>query len=135
MVFQSMSAVKVFISPFKGGTTSIGMAVEILGLKHLGHHSKLFDDVEYSLIDLFNYALDAFGSVENIPDEIKEEVRTALAFIINKTDDWTVFHDWPMGHDCIHPFIKVEKGWWPLCEFLGIDVPKVEFPWINKFGS
>lgn len=27
---------------------------------------------------------------------------------------------------------KLNQGWGPLCEFLGVEVPNTEFPWVNS---
>ena len=32
-------------------------------------------------------------------------------------------------------YFKHQHGWKPLCEFLGVPVPKVEYPHRNKGGS
>jgi hypothetical protein len=111
-----MSSVKIFVSPFKGGSTSIGEALKVLGYTTLGHDPNILTPYEYSLIEMFNEALDMYPTVADIPEDVRTEAIDAFEFLRTRTAQWDVFHDWPMGHDCIHPFLK--KLLWPDCKFV-----------------
>jgi len=77
---------------------------------------------------------------------------TLVVYGLLKPDlPWQLFEDWPAGMalryrqtntrvKAVVPedkllYFKHQHGWKPLCDFLGVPVPKVEYPHRNKGGS
>lgn len=116
--FKTMSSnFKIFVSPFKGGSTSTAAALEMVGFKRAKYSSdpsygrKLpkvpLNKMDWSLINSANNVVDSFGKFSDIPKNIAEEVRKLIGSKIEKCMDGFDFaDDWPIGHDAIHPFIK-----------------------------
>ena len=185
----------IFISTYKSGTNSIGFALEKLGYKTLGYKQEMFSFSEY--IEIFK-ANTLFSEVKDLQHcSLFEEIKLSLGFIYKKEEinNTEVFHDWPMGHECIDPVIKkvmfpeskfifskrekeswlksvnkwyssninnynytirmrdyhekrinivkkefpkdvlvynINDKWKPICDFLGKEIPEIEFPHINK---
>jgi hypothetical protein len=105
---------KIFISPFKGGSTSVGVALDMVGIKRW-----VTDDIwwlkEYStvkkresiLIAETNKLMEYIGNFENIPNKVSNEIKYLLGdFLIKMFDTYDVADDYPLGHDTIHAFIK-----------------------------
>jgi GNAT superfamily N-acetyltransferase len=110
---------KVFIAPFKSATTSVGRALEVLGCRVMGHRQDLFTETQYALIAAFNAAVAGFDRLSAVPQEIVDEIRRGLAFVKHAAEGYDAFQDWPLGHDCIHPFVK--KTLFPDCKFVYMD--------------
>jgi hypothetical protein len=96
---------KLFILPWKSGTTSCGKALELLGYRGLGHSPEVFNDKEYELIDSANKVFYTFQSFLDIPTEIKIYIRSKLSFIYELGQKYDFFDDFPMGHQFIDPMI------------------------------
>jgi hypothetical protein len=102
---------KVFISPFKGGTTSVGRALELAGINSdvcmsLDRHSLISED-ELGLLLSVNGFLEQFKSFLMIPKHIKLEINSLFGEMLHRlSDGFDVFSDVPLGHETIHPYIK-----------------------------
>lgn len=109
---------EVFVSPFKGGTTSISRALSMFGFRTAQYQvSKKFGDaniplvplgsVPLSLIGPINDLLDSYQSFSDIPQEVSDQVKLLLGEAMrNCMEGFDVADDYPMGHDFIHPFAK-----------------------------
>ena len=97
---------KIFISPFKGGTTSYAKALEMLGFNGLGHVPELFSSREYALIDQINIVVREYDNPDDIPIQIKSFIFESTQFIRDASREYNYFDDWPIGHDCLDPFVK-----------------------------
>ena len=111
---------KIFISPFKGGTTSVAVALGMIGFKR-------WDSTQFLNSD--NWAMDfknlhirkelsikikeSNSLVEGFKcfNEITKEVSSNVDYIIGKSikelfGSYCVADDYPLGHETIHPFVK-----------------------------
>lgn len=189
----------VFISPYKSGSTSVGIALVMLGYKDMGWNPKLFNEEQYILISdsnrfSYEYFKDSIYTEQN--NNIIEDLRKILDFVTKKTKQYESFSDSPIGHEFIDPVLKkilwidakfiflqrplkdwitstkkhykypdtlsceyfrkkrelyiaryrlIEKyfpedvlyydlgsGWESICNFLNVEVPNQEFPYVNK---
>jgi hypothetical protein len=120
-----MTHAKIFIAPFKSATTSMGMALQALGYRVMGHRKDLFTDEEYALIQAFNAAVSPFKRPGDVPRAVVEEIIRGLQFVVRAASDHDAFQDWPLGHDCIHPFVK--KLLLPEATFIYLDRDRDEW--------
>lgn len=113
-----MCEFKIFVSPFKGGTTSVAVALERVGFKRAKYefdHSfgnarmpkHSFSKRTLALIGEINKAVDSFGKFEAIPESFKCEIKSLLSDDIDLCGSYGEVHDdFPLGHDSVHPYIK-----------------------------
>lgn len=114
---------KIFVSPFKGGTTSVGKALDMAGFKTdvslVGRH-KIISDFDRRMINDVNSFLDNFFGFAQIPKQLSTQIEALLGGMIRKVSgDTDVFQDVPLGHELIHPYIK--KIIFPDCKFIFLE--------------
>lgn len=110
-----------FVSPFKCGTVSVSRALELLypTYKVLGHSPSLFTSEQYELIGVFNKIVDSYVYARLIPKDMVEEIKQGLGFVVAAAQGYNIYQDWPLGHECIHPFIK--KLLFPRCKLIFLE--------------
>lgn len=113
-----MCEFKIFVSPFKGGTTSVAAALERVGFKRAKYeidydfgNAKMpkhtFSKKTLALIGELNKAIDSIGKFEAISEPIKNDIQHLLAEEMTLCASCGDVHDdYPLGHDSIHPYIK-----------------------------
>ena len=129
---------KIFVSPFKGGTTSIAVALDMVGFKRwdstniskiqnwaCGSNS-LINKRYIDLISEVNKVAESFGIFEDIPKDFSLEIKKLLTnFFLKTFGCHQVADDYPLGHDFIHPYIK--KIVLNDCKFIFIERPMDEY--------
>jgi uncharacterized CHY-type Zn-finger protein len=132
---------EIFISPFKGGTTSVAAALERVGLKRATYDwnvtpapeaaGDLLTKKDFEIINCTNKIVESFCAFEDIEPNTKEEINLILNkklhSLISRLDGEVpnVFDDWPLGHDFIHPFVK--KIIFPYSKFIFLERPIEEY--------
>lgn len=107
----------VFISPYKCGTSSVGTALSSMGYTDAGWTPNSFSTQEYDLIADFNAKVKQYEFLSEIPEELCDSIKTELTPCMTRVlGKHTCSSDWPMGHECIHPFIR--KIVFPTCKFV-----------------
>ncbi len=84
----------------------MGHALKLLGFDTFGHGPELLSPEEYHMVHVINGCCDCFASVRSIPADLKGEISQAASFLIQLFALHEVWHDYPLGHECIHPFVK-----------------------------
>lgn len=110
---------KIFVSPFKGGTTSLAVALGMVGFKRWNSVKSFgVDDPTFSLDDLIekrqmalisevNKVAESFGSFNEIPSEISRDVERLVGPVLRRLfGDYDVADDHPLGHETVHPYVK-----------------------------
>lgn len=126
---------KIFISPFKGGTTSVGKALDMAGFKTdvnlVGRH-KIMSDSDRRIINDVNSFLEQFFGFAQVSKQISLQIEALLKNKIRKiSGDTDVFQDAPLGHELIHPYIK--KIIFPDCKFIFLERDRA--PYVNSVRS
>lgn len=117
---------KIFVSPFKTGTTSIGRALQLLNYRVIIYSPTIFSESEYQLIFLANDLVKQYKTFRHIPETIKSELVPMLSDLISsKMVDYDCATDYPMGHECIHPYIR--KLIFPDAKFIFLDRDEESF--------
>ncbi len=96
----------IFVSPYKSGTTSIAEALRMVGFSIIGHEPHLISPRLEGSLQAANRIVQHYDSLDAIPQNIQKGLRLILAeveLLMRRAD---VYHDWPLGHDLIDPFIK-----------------------------
>ncbi len=110
----------VFVSPYKGGSTSVGKALVLLGYTDMGWAPNLFAEGEIALIGTLNTFIESsYASFGDIPDAIKQYVKESVGDLLSRKmadGNFNCSCDYPMGHECIHPYIR--KIVFPSCKFI-----------------
>lgn len=126
------------------GTRSLAAALDILGYNGI-HYCELFDDTKKSG-DINNYRID--NSFYHSPDSynhdniyiITNRNRDSWLSSISKFDNYYGPDIKNYIEDCSKMFdstktsyliYDVKNGWEPLCNFLGVNIPKTKFPNIS----
>jgi len=132
-----MSDLRIFISPFKGGSTSVAAALESVGFKRatydIDHEfgDAMIPKVPFSkrtlaLIDAVNKIADSFEKFESIPNQIALEIKSLIERPIRPCVEGAIVHDdYPMGHEFVHPYVK--KIVFGECKFIFIERPMDEY--------
>lgn len=103
---------KIFISPFKGGSTSIAEALDLVGFKRWNSNDwvvnfTLHQKEQLALIERANKLLDGINEFNEIDSKTSNEVETLIGKNLRELfGNYDVADDYPLGHDSIHPFIK-----------------------------
>ena len=97
----------LFVGPYRCGTTSVGQALESLGHRDTGWCPDAFTGHTYALIAAFNEGMRACARFDDVPDAVRADVRELLGPPLRASmQGRTCASDWPLGHDCIHPYIR-----------------------------
>lgn len=113
--------VHIIASPYKTGSTSIGKSLIALGVGHreMQHDGALLREIKPAAQHyrkMLKKARDfhAFETAE------KNNVLKAFKPLISSAVRYDIFHDAPMGHAHLHPFIRK------------IIAPEARFIWVNR---
>lgn len=109
----------IFVGPYKGGSTSVGEALGMVGFRAIGHEPRLLDPRLEGALNAANRIVQHYDSLDAIPQNLQKAIRLALAEIQPLMRRADVYHDWPLGHDLIDPFIK--KLLMPAARFIFLD--------------
>jgi hypothetical protein len=132
-----MSDFNVFISPFKGGSTSVAAALERVGFKRakydIDHEfgDAMMPKIPFSkrtlaLIVEINKIAASFEKFDEIPDRIALDIRSLIDQPIKSCiEGLSVHDDYPMGHDFVHPYVK--KIVFGDCKFIFVERPMDEY--------
>jgi len=97
----------LFVSPFKGGTTSVGLALEMMGYKDTGWEPESLSTSEYDAIHDINHRLSSLQYVADVPPVLYRYIHETMGPVLRRVlSDRTCASDWPMGHECMHPILK-----------------------------
>lgn len=117
---------KIFVTPFKTGTTSMGKALELLNYNVLKHSPSMFSDMEYGLIFMANDLIKMYKSFNDIPESIKTEICSLFTDLLwDRMLEYDCATDYPMGHEGVHPFIK--KLIFPEAKFIFLERDEESF--------
>lgn len=107
----------LFVSPFKGGTTSVGSALEMMGYKDTGWDPESLSVLEYDTIHDINIQLSSLYRVADVPPVLYRTIHEKMGPVLRRVfGDRTCASDWPMGHECMHPILK--KIVFPRCKLV-----------------
>ena len=114
----------IFISPYKSGSTSLGMALSILGYKDMSWNPNLFTNEQYILISdsnrfSHNYFTDSIYNKTN--NSIIQDLKKILYFVKELSANYNSFSDSPIGHEFIDPVLK--KIIWENAKFIFVQRP------------
>lgn len=128
---------KIFVSPFKGGSTSVALALESLGFKRAKYEiDKRFGDallpsipltsLDIHMIRKINTLVDLYDRLQDVPYHVVENIKFELVEKLNAcAEGFNVFDDYPLGHDIIHPFVR--KIVFPKSKFIFVERPMDEY--------
>lgn len=136
-----MRDLKIFISPFKGGTTSAAVALgmvgfrrwnsaELFGTDNWTDKFKNLDRREKDMLFLLTEAhkvAEHFERFEAITPKAASEIeRLAGGVMRYLMRDYDVADDYPLGHDMVHPYVKkiIFKN---RCKFVFLERPMDEY--------
>ncbi len=113
--------VHIIASPYKTGTTSVSKALLELGVGHraMPHRGQLLRDIR-PLLNTWNKRAANARNLDSFAAEHGTALRKDMKDFVKKIAPFDVFHDAPMGHGHLHPF---------LCKVLA---PHAKFIWVDR---
>jgi len=116
-----MREVHIIASPFKTGSSSVGKALLELGVgtTEMPYNGKVLRAWR-SEIKRLNALADKASDFAWFQSKRGARVLDTLAGLVETVAPFDVFHDAPMGHAHIHPFVRK------------IMAPKARFIWVNR---
>lgn len=118
---QIAGPVHIIASPYKTGSTSVGKSLIALGVGHreMQHDGALLKEIKPAA-RRFRKQLQGTPDFRAFEAAHKDEVLEQLKPLVAKAAAYDIFHDAPMGHTHMHPFLRK------------IIAPEARFIWVNR---
>lgn len=113
--------IHIIHSPYKTGTTSVGHALEALGIgtNDMKYRGQLLRDYRSEIRKVNSFA-NREPDFRTFRKEYSKKIRNTLSDFLHEVADYDIFSDAPFGHIAIHPYVKK------------IVAPKAKFIWVHR---